>query len=328
MYIIKKLFNPEIFQGKYKKRNYFEGWYFKIIAKSLHNNLAIIPGICFDQKKKDSHAFVQVIDGHTCKVNYLKYDISSFIFNENRFELRIGDSYFSDKKIILHLEDKDLSINGELTFQNIISYPKKIFHPGIMGPFSFVPFMECYHGIVNIHHDILGHLSIQENEVDFNHGYGYIEKDWGKSFPEAWIWMQSNHFGNDDVTLMFSIAKIPWLSKYFIGFLSFLRIKNKIYQFSTYTNAKILELNYHQNKLKIIISDKSFTMEINAEHSKGGILKAPKNGLMNREILESITATVAVRLSDNNNNRLIYEGVGTNTGMEIVEEIFKYFKKT
>ena len=34
MYIISKLFNPEIFQGKFKRKSYFEGWYYKIVDKN------------------------------------------------------------------------------------------------------------------------------------------------------------------------------------------------------------------------------------------------------------------------------------------------------
>ncbi|MCK7537696.1 MAG: tocopherol cyclase family protein [Marinilabiliales bacterium] len=30
--------------------------------------------------------------------------------------------------------------------------------------------------------------------ADFSGGRGYIEKDWGHSFPSAYVWMQSNHF--------------------------------------------------------------------------------------------------------------------------------------
>ncbi|WP_243392439.1 MULTISPECIES: tocopherol cyclase family protein [unclassified Mesotoga] len=30
--------------------------------------------------------------------------------------------------------------------------------------------------------------------IDLTGGKGYIEKDWGRSLPDAWIWMQSNNF--------------------------------------------------------------------------------------------------------------------------------------
>jgi len=325
MYIIRKTFNPEIFQGKYKKKNYFEGWYYKIIDKKMENVFAIIPGICLDKDKKDKHAFLQVLDANKCKVSYIRYDIKSFNFNENKFEVEIADNYFSDNEIRLNIENEDISLHGELSFENIVKYPKSISKPSIMGPFAFVPFMECYHSIINIHQEVLGEMIISGNKVDFSNGFGYIEKDWGRSFPESWIWLQSNHFDKDDVSLMFSTAKIPWLGRSFLGFISFIRIKEVIYLFSTYSRAKIISLCYSDNILKVILKDKRFMMKITAKLSNGGILKAPKNGLMNREILESITAVVKVKLTDIH-GEILYEGEGKNTGLEIVSEIFKCYK--
>lgn len=323
-YSFRKLFNPEIFQGKYKKKNYFEGWYYKIIDSSMKHAYAVIPGVSLGRGINDSHAFVQVLDAFGCKVNYIKYDISGFKFNESKFEAEIADNYFSDSEIRLDVKNADFSMNGRLQFKNIVPYPKTLLRPGIMGPYSYVPFMECYHGIVSIHHDIAGQMSVTGGVADFNEGYGYIEKDWGRSFPEAWIWLQSNHFNSRDVSLMFSTAKIPWFGSYFKGFISFLRIGSKIYLFSTYTKAKIVNLDYHGNCLNILLEDRNYEMEITAEHSDGGMLKAPKNGLMKREVLESINASVKVRLSDKA-GKIIFEGQGTHTGLEIVDEIFKYY---
>lgn len=317
MYLLEKIFNPEIYQGKYKKKNYFEGWYYKIIDHKLEHAYAIIPGVAFGKENEDAHAFIQVLDANTSWSHYFKYDITSFHFNEKKFEVVIADNYFSSKKMCLNLSDDVLSIQGELSFQNIIEYPKTRIRPGIMGPYSFVPFMECYHCIVNIQHEIYGELMIGGKEIDFSKGYGYLEKDWGRSFPEAWIWFQSNHFNEDDVTLMFSVAKIPWLGRTFTGFLSFIRRKDKLYVFSTYTKAKITSLKYNNDKLRITIQDKQYRMEISVVNSKGGVLKAPKNGLMKREIVESIHAKVKVRLYDRKGN-MVYTGDGINTGLEII----------
>lgn len=319
MYLLRKLLNPTIYQGKYKRKNYFEGWYFKIIDVSKKHVLAVIPGISYDEHKKDCHAFVQVIDAYTCKVEYFRYPLSLFRFNERQFEIEVGDNYFSNKKIVLDLGSVDDKINGVLHFESIVPYPRKILQPGIMGPFSFMPFMECYHGIVNIHHEISGTLNKAGNVLDFTNGYGYIEKDWGKSFPEAWIWMQCNHFDTQDVSLMFSVAKIPWMSRHFIGFLCFLRIQDTLFLFTTYTNAKIHQLTHKEDTLTVILKDKKFKLEFTAEHADTGTLKAPKNGLMHREIEESITALVSVTLLDNEDN-IIYEGEGTNVGLETVNE--------
>ena len=318
MYFLSKLCRPEIFQGKKKKLNYFEGWYYKIIDDKMENAYAVIPGVSYGKNLKDAHAFIQVLDSYN-KVNYVPYDISTFKFNENKFEIKIGDNYFSRDKMRLNINSKDIQMKGQLLFNNIITFPKTLFCPGIMGPFSYVPFMECYHGVVNINHDIVGQLNISGNNVDFSRGYGYIEKDWGKSFPEGWVWLQSNHFKKEDVTLMFSEAKIPWLGKSFQGFLSLLRIKEEIYIFASYTFAKIIKLDYSDNKLEVIVEDRKYRMKMKVNHSPGGALKAPKNGQMNRVIVESINAVVKVKLSDRKGN-IIFEGIGTNTGLEIVKE--------
>jgi hypothetical protein len=58
-----------------------------------------------------------------------------------------------------------------------------------------------------------------------------------------------------------------------------------------------------------------------AKFSKGGVLKAPKNGMMDRDITESITSNVKVKLYDNKNKTVLFEGDGMNTGFEVVGDV-------
>jgi hypothetical protein len=315
MYRIKKLFHPELFQGKYKKKHYFEGWYFKIIDYRTEHAFAIIPGISIGEW--DTHAFIQVLDEDN-KVSYFRYDISDFEYNENQFEIMIGNNYFSKSRIRLNLKGPDLSIQGDLYFHNIMEFPKTILRPGVMGPFLYIPFMECYHDVVNIQHDIIGHLKISGKTVDFTDGIGYIEKNWGKSMPNSWIWVQSNHFHPDDVSLSLNVGKASCCGGSFIGFLSLFRYKERVFLFSTYTGARISRLYYNKNQLRVTIKDSRFRLDISVTHAEGGGLKAAVNGQMNRDIVESINAVVKVRLSDRSGN-VYYQGIGTNTGLEIVE---------
>ncbi|HWT26421.1 MAG TPA: tocopherol cyclase family protein, partial [Mobilitalea sp.] len=235
------------------------------------------------------------------------------------FYIKVGENEFTRDRIKLNIETEGLSIHGELSFKHIIELPKTLLRPGIMGPFSYLTFMECYHGVVNIHHDIEGCLNISGRNIDFTGGYGYIEKDWGRSFPENWVWLQSNHFGEDDVTVMFSKAKIPFLGSSFEGFLSLLRIKDRVLVFATYTGAKLRKVEIDDHILRIRINNIRFQLELLVLLSEGGRIIAPKNGRMNREIIESINAVVKVRLSSRG-GRILYEGQGTNTGLEIVVE--------
>jgi hypothetical protein len=75
--------------------------------------------------------------------------------------------------------------------------------------------MECYHGVLSFDHKISGSLTINEIEVNFDDGKGYLEKDWGTSIPSSWIWMQTNQFQGDVASLFGSVAKIPRLKNYF-----------------------------------------------------------------------------------------------------------------
>ena len=53
---------------------------------------------------------------------------------------------------------------------------------------------------------------IDGKTIDFTNGIGYIEKDWGKSFPNSWIWMQTNHFKYHNASLMASLSSISLFS--------------------------------------------------------------------------------------------------------------------
>jgi tocopherol cyclase len=231
---------------------------------------------------------------------------------------------FTDSYIDINIDDESIKVKGRLEFSESIKYPKTISSPGIMGWYSYIPFMECNHGIVSVGHSLKGKLVFGDDEIDFDNGKGYVEKDWGTSFPEAWIWLHSNSFSNDKTSLFVSVAKIPWLGKFFMGFICFLYVDGKFYRFSTYNNSKIATIHYESNVLTIQIESKHNVLKVVATHQKSGELKAPSMGNMSRRIKESIDSTVHVQLFDRSKG-LIYEDNGVRAGLEIIEKIFEYF---
>lgn len=323
MYSIRRVFNPEIYQGKYKRKKYFEGWYFKIIDQHSKNIFAVIPGVSISGEGR--HAFIQFIDANSGKTNYISFSINDFKYSEKAFDISIANNHFNKYGFTVDFGCEDITVKGAINYKDIESFPKSIFNPGIMGPFSFVPFMECHHGIINVHCGIEGFLSINNKQVDFTGGYGYVEKDWGSSFPHSWIWLQTNHFQSADASLMFSIANIPWLHTHFDGLIAFLRIGDRFYRFATYTRAQVNTLNFHDNLLNIIIEDSKYTLEINAANAKGGILKAPKKGKMDIYITESITASAEVILKEKAGG-IIFSDTGKNTGLELAGDYKKFIK--
>lgn len=314
MYQITRHFKPEIFQGKYQRKHYFEGWYYKITDSRGEYTVAVIPGISIGQW--DTHAFIQIIDSKN-RESYFHYDINEFSFNEKSFEIMIGDNYFSKSRIRLNIVGKNISLAGDLYFCDSMELAKSALWPGIMGPFLYIPLMECYHDIISIQNQISGHLMISGKKVDFTKGIGYIEKNWGSSMPKSWVWFQSNHFQPDDVSVFLSVADIPCLGSSFTGFLAMFRYKDRVFLFTTYNGSRITRLYQRKNKLIVTFRDCRFCLEVIIIYAEGSKLVAPVKGQMCRNIIESINSSVKLRFTDREGN-ILYQGIGTNGGFELV----------
>jgi tocopherol cyclase len=317
-----KIFKPEVFQGNFKKKNYFEGWYFKHVSGHRENVFSFIPGISLT--KNDKHAFIQFIDGISGNTAYIRYPVSLFRHSRNKLVIEIGNSRFSKKGIELDIDAPELKVKGEIAYSNLVEYPSTLFSPGIMGWYSFVPFMECKHGIGSVLHNLSGSLHLNGNVVDFSEGTGYIEKDWGTSFPESWVWLHCNTFNEPDCSFTFSVAKIPWLGSFFIGHICFLYFKGKFYTFATYNNSKITKLYFSVGELFAELKNKKYTLHVKAVQKSTGHLKAPVTGKMDRVIKESIDSEIKLTLSDANGN-VIISTHGNHAGMELIEKILTYF---
>jgi hypothetical protein len=326
-----KKYNPSQFQGSKTKKGYFEGWYYKLVDDTEEIAFAIIPGISLPKNDEKPHAFIMVFDARNHKMNYFKFDIDEFKASKSEFKLKIADNFFSHHQLHLNLNKDSLQIKARLEFKNIIPWPVSVFSPGVMGWYSFVPFMECYHGVLSFNHQVKGYIEINNQKKDFNKGKGYLEKDWGTSMPSSWIWMQSNHFEEENASLFGSIAKIPWLKNYFTGFIFGFLLNGRLFKFSTYNRSHIKKLKVDQNRIIIEVSNKNHRLKIDAERTKGVDLPAPSQGEMTSKVNESLNSKINLKLYDNNKkNKLIFEGTGRNSGLEFVgdiQELIKGIKK-
>jgi tocopherol cyclase len=312
-----KIFHPEIFQGSLKEKNYFEGWYFKHVSFRTEEALAVIPGISLSD---DSHSFIQFVDNSEKISAYFRYDLYEFRFNKEKFVINIGDSEFSSAGIELNIKSNDLIIKGKLDYSDNILLPSSLLSPGIMGWYSYIPGMECNHGVVSLNHKLSGTLSVNAKEKVFTGGKGYIEKDWGISFPEAWLWLQCNNFGEKDTSIMISIAKIPWKRSFFIGFIAFIHRNGKTELFASYNGARISLLrDSGSTKREILLEKGSQLLFASVTKGASSVLKAPSKGLMVNSIKESIDSFVEIEYSDGRGTT--YLDSGTRAGYEETEHI-------
>ena len=318
---------PDLYHGHGKSSDFFEGWYLKLVDRHKRHVHAIIPGVFLGRQGQKSHCFVQVLDGLTGHSTYHSYPLSDFHASRHAFNVQVGPNRFSSDHMSLNIESSDRALHGDLALCGVTPWPVTLTSPGIMGWYAFVPFMECYHGVVSLDHGLEGALEIDGQQVDFTGGRGYTEKDWGQAFPRAWLWAQTNHFSAPGTCLTASVATIPWLRTAFRGFIVGLWHAGRLYRFATYTGAKIESLRLTDTHAVLRVTDGRHALDVKADRPEGGLLHAPYRTDMLRRVTESLTATVDVRLTalDGGPSHVLFEDTGHFAGLEIngdLQEIF------
>lgn len=319
---------PDLYHGYNKKRNFFEGWYFKVVDKNNLYRFAFIPGISLGNSNSDHHSFIQVVDGFNIKYNYLKFNKNEFKFNNDKFKISVNKNIFSLDKISLNLNYNDINIKGNLIFKNIIKWKDSIINPGSMGFYNYLKFMECYSQVCALNGDIVGELEVDGKIVDFTGGKVYIEKNWGKAFPKSWVWIQSNNFKDNSVSVTCSLATIPFPIKDFRGFLIGVTIGDVFLSFTTINNSKLnlkslgkdILLEAYRNDLKLTL--KTYT------NKKDFVLcMGPKDGSMIPLVNETLSGQVEMILENTKNNKIIFKGTGYSTGVEYGGDLINILNK-
>jgi tocopherol cyclase len=293
----------------------FEGWYFKIVDASGEHPYAFIPGVFMGVA--DRHSFIQVLDGARGRSWYHRYSVQQFQPHATEFDVAVGGSRFHRSGMELNIHNDSQSIRGEIRIGPWSTWPVTALSPGVMGPFSFMPFMECFHGILSMDHEISGEIEVEGSRISFNKGRGYMEKDWGRGFPEGYVWTQSNRFDRTGVSVSASVAKIPFMGTAFRGFLVGMLLDGTLHRFTTYNGGFIESLNLTATHLKIKIRNRTHRLQISSEKTSGALLMAPYDKQMLERVAETMTSTVQVRLSLLKGEKLIYEGTGRNGCLEV-----------
>lgn len=317
LYPLTKIWHPENYQDGRKALGYFEGWYFRAIDAECRAPLSIIPGVAIERTGR-RYAFVQVIRG-TGETMWFEYPFEDFAFSRERFDIRIGPSRFAEREVHVELAGATGSLSGSLSLGEPSRWPVRPLSPGIMGPFRFVPFMECYHGIVSMDHTVDGTLLVNGEQTRFDGGRGYTEKDWGRSFPKAWLWAQCNRFSHQGMGLTLSIARIPWVGSTFVGSIAGLLHRDVLYRFTTYTGARVVSIAQRLDGADVVLEDTRHRLEVSLSGAVPGALRSPVLGAMEGTVRESLHGTARVRLSEIGGRRVIVEDSGTCAGIELMD---------
>lgn len=305
------VFKPWVYHREGYKNFFFEGWFYKLVNAEKTEVLAIIPAIV---KGDDAKCFTQILDGTSHRSSVIFNDIKDLESDDSDFKVYIGSNYFSRENIILDLKG-DITVKGSLSFHDPVIFQAALLSPNVMGWYSYVPMMECNHAILSMSSGISGSLNVDGKLIDFTGGKAYLEKDWGSSFPEGYVWCQSNHFDNSDTSFMFSVAKIPWLTGSFTGFLSVFHYQGRQFTFATWNRSKMTGFQVDESKVSATLSKGRFSLEFTIDRGKASELIAPyfMNGLT--KVTESLNSAVTLTLKEG--TEVIFTGTGSHCGLDI-----------
>ena len=270
-------------------REYFCGWYFK--CQSDTQTLAVIPA--FHRFKAEKSCSVKIITDAGAWNVTLPY--ADFQKQRSDFHMRLADNRFGSDGMQLHLHTPDCTAVGAVRFGPFspIAYD-------IMGPFRYVPCMECRHSVVSMRHTVNGELCINGVHYRFRDAVGYIEGDRGYSFPREYAWTQCSFTGG---SLMLSVADIPIGRLHFTGVICVIAWQGTEYRLATYLGAKAVKIE--NGELVIRQGELVFTARLIEKYAHP--LLAPVGGSMHRTIHESAACRAAYCLQKNGHTLFAFE---------------------
>lgn len=260
-------------------RNYFCGWYLR--CQSDQQTLAVIPSV--HRTKESKCCAIQLItDTQSFQVSFPYSD-----FQKQGYQISIAGNRFGKEGITLDIHTPGLLATGFVRFG-----PFTPIQYDIMGPFRYVPFMQCRHSVYSMCHSVDGELTVNGTPYVFRDSVGYIEGDRGYSFPSKYVWTQYSFL---DGTLMLSIADIPIGGFHFTGVIGIVLLRGKEYRLATYLGAKAVKIKAGE----IIVRQGSFSLTVTPQKQSGHPLRAPINGAMARTIHEHPSRKVLYLFEEN-----------------------------
>lgn len=282
------------FHGTNKKRSYFEGWYFR--NQNDTEVISFIPAFHIDEKGRKSVS-IQVINNTDS--DYVMYPTDDFAISSNKLGIRIGNNIFTEKGIILNLKTERMEVKGKLYYDKFTSL-----RYDIMGPFKYVPYMQCRHSVHSLAHNIKGKLTVNGREIYFKHGLGYVEGDRGTEFPNDYLWTQCSWRTEGNHAVMISVANIPMGTTSFTGCIGVVYYGGREYRLATYLGVKIKKYTHRE----LWVQQGRYDLQLSLIDENPQDLLAPVKGTMKRTVYESIDCRIHYRFMIH--NQVIFDFIG------------------
>ena len=277
-------------------REYFCGWYFK--CQSEAKTLAVIPAV--HKSKTSKSCSIQLITDDGAWRFAFPYE--HYHEQKKDFHIQVGENSFDKNSINLNLHTPECTVIGSVQLDKLspIRYD-------IMGPFKYVPFMECRHSVMSMRHIVNGELHINGESYRFENAVGYIEGDCGYSFPKEYAWTQCFFDGG---SIMLSVADIPFGLFHFTGIIGVVLWQGREYRIATYLGAKAVKIENRE----IVIRQGDAVLTVKLIKKRAHPLHAPVGGVMSRTIHESASCRASYRFEKK--GRMLFSFESTKASFE------------
>ena len=282
------IYKPTSLQGNFDRDNYFEGWFQKIYSAQHRASFIIIYGYA-TRNAFDKFGFIQLLIPNRAPeiVYFAKDEISC---DPRHHIVRMGKNTLSTNNIEIRTANMDIRLNL------INNHPIRTFK-NTMGYNYYVPSLPCYHSVLNTRHRVTGEIQYEKVEYTLHSETGYLEKNWGRSFPERYFWMHAVDPMDAEVSLLFSQAEIKWLGRKFIKHVGHLHFEENKIDLRALQNCSISMAPLRKDHLSIYMRSKTLQLEIDIAIGQGVLFKGPNQGSLSKDILHHTDALIDVRLS-------------------------------
>ncbi len=283
--MIRRLY-PTLLQGDITKCNYFEGWFQKIYVPELNKSIIIIYGFATGNELTKT-GFIQLfVPGNdVIHINFPQHQIT---LSKRKHEVKLGPNYFSTNRI--HIEHELVELDIE-----IIPQTKKVLKQNSMGIFYLVPGLPCYHSVLQINSSIQGIIKINNELIQLTHASGYLEKNWGISFPEKYFWMHAQDPLNSTNQILYSQAEMRWRNKTFIKHVGFIQLNGRSFDLRKIHRKQLVCNVYNSNQLEISIDHMGIFLYFDLDEATNTSFKSPSNGKMTNKIIHNIGVPIRLK---------------------------------
>jgi tocopherol cyclase len=276
-------------------RGFFEGWYFRLTLPKIGESFAFMYSI-EDPSGNDPHS------GSTAQIlgigeEYLWCtfpDVQKFWADKDNLALgHWGETNLTILPQLLSIDEFDRGItqgyqvtatlhqgslpeqNCRWCYQTVPVYgwgQSQQLQQATAGWLSLLPIFEPGWQVLMAHGLATGWIEWQGKRYEFNNAPAYSEKNWGRSFPEQWFWINCNSF-DDSVGLALTAGggkrKVLWMTEE-VGMIG-IHYRGKFYEFVPW-NAQIDWQIQPWGEWRMQASNQDFQVELTGTTEQAGTM--------------------------------------------------------